>query len=280
MKKHKPTTPSQRHTVGVSYRGVLTAKSPKKALTKGVKRSVGRNSQGKITTRHKGAGHKRLYRAIDFKYNKRDIPAKLESVEYDPNRSAFISLVCYADGERRYVIVPKGLEVGDSFIVSEKAEIKLGNRLLLKNIPVGTMVYNVELKPGSGAKIARSAGSSVEVVAHNEGEINLKMPSSEIRKVKDTAWASVGGVSNEEYKLRNIGKAGRNRWLGKRPTVRGSAMNPVDHPYGGGEGKQGRGLRRAKSKWGKETGIGHRTRRPKKYSNVFIVTRRKVGKRK
>ena len=280
MKKRRPTTPSNRHTVGVSYRGVLTASEPTKSLTKGGKRDVGRNSQGKITTRHKGAGHKRLYRAIDFKYDKRDIPAKIESVEYDPNRSAFISLVCYADGERRYVVVPKGMKVDSSFVVSEKASLKQGNRLLLKNIPVGTMVYNVELKPESGAKIARSAGSAVEVVAHNEGYTNLKMPSSEVRRVKDMVWASVGEVSNEEHKLRNIGKAGRNRWLGKRPTVRGSAMNPVDHPYGGGEGRQGRGLRRAKSKWGKETGIGHRTRSAKKYSNVFIVTRRKVGKRR
>ncbi|MBU1246800.1 MAG: 50S ribosomal protein L2 [Patescibacteria group bacterium] len=280
MKKHKPTTPSMRHTVGISYRGVLTASEPKKALTKGVKRNVGRNNQGRITTRHKGAGHKRLYRQIDFKYNKYDISAKVESVEYDPNRSAFISLVCYADGERRYVVTPKSLKVGDSFIVSLKAPLKIGNRLQLKNIPVGTMVYNVEIHPGGGAKIARSAGNAVEVVAHNEGYTNLKMPSSEIRRVNDTVWASIGEASNEEHKLRNIGKAGRNRWLGIRPTVRGSAMNPVDHPYGGGEGRQGRGLRRAKSKWGKETGIGHKTRRPKKYSNVSIVSRRKVGKRR
>jgi large subunit ribosomal protein L2 len=274
MKKHKPTTPSQRHTAGVTYRGVLTTSESKKALTKGGKRHVGRNNQGKITMRHKGAGHKRLYRKIDFKYDKHDIAAKIESVEYDPNRSAFISLVCYADGERRYVVVPKDTKVGDSFIVSTNAPLRPCNRLLLKNIPVGTTVYNVELKPNSGAKIARSAGSAVEVVAHNEGYVNLKMPSSEVRRVKDTTWASVGEVSNEEHKLRNIGKAGRNRWLGKRPTVRGSAMNPVDHPYGGGEGRQGRGLRHAKSKWGKETGIGHRTRAPKKYSNVFLVSRR------
>jgi len=278
MKKHKPTTPSMRHTVGISCRGILTASEPKKALTKGVKRNVGRNNQGKITTRHKGAGHKRLYRQIDFKYNKHDIPAKVESVEYDPNRSAFISLVCYADGERRYVVTPKSLIVGDSFIVSSKAPLKSGNRLQLKNVPVGTRVYNVEIHPGGGAKIARSAGNAVEVVAHNEGYTNLKMPSSEIRKVKDTVWASIGETSNEEHKLRNIGKAGRNRWLGIRPTVRGSAMNSVDHPYGGGEGRQGRGLRRAKSKWGKETGIGHKTRRLKKYSNNNIVSRRKVGK--
>ncbi len=279
MKKFKPTTPAQRQTSTVTYRGVLTEKGPKKSLTKGGKRNVGR-SKGLITTRHKGAGHKRLYRAIDFKYNKKNIPAKVETVEYDPNRSAFISLVCYADGERRYVVMPKGVKVGYMVITSEDAPIKPGNRVMLKNIPVGTSVYNVELKPGSGAKIARSAGSAVEVVAHSEGYVNLKMPSSEIRKVKDTTWASIGSVSNDEHKLRNLGKAGRSRWLGIRPTVRGSAMNPVDHPYGGGEGRQGRGTRRAKSKWGKETGIGHKTRRPKKYSNVFVVSRRKVGKRK
>jgi large subunit ribosomal protein L2 len=280
MKKLKPTTPGQRGTATVSYRGVLTAKKPMKSLTKGRKRSVGRNNQGRITTRHKGAGHKRLYRDIDFLYSKHDIPAKVETIEYDPNRSAFIALVCYADGERRYVVVPKGVKVGSTFIVSEDAPIKKGNRLMLKNIPVGTVVYNIEMKPGSGAKIARSAGIGAEVIAHNEGYMHLKMPSSEVRRVKDTAWASVGTVANDEHKLRNLGKAGRSRWLGVRPTVRGTAMNPVDHPYGGGEGRQGRGTRRAKTKWGKESGIGHKTRTPKKYSNVFIVKRRKVGKRK
>lgn len=280
MKKAKPTTPGRRGTATVTYRGVLTAAKPKKSLTKGFKRSVGRNNQGRITTRHKGAGHKRLYRAIDFKYTKLDVPAKIETIEYDPNRSAFISLVVYADGERKYILAPKGLRVADKIIVSENAPIKAGNRTQLKNIPVGTFVHNVEIKPGSGAKFGRSAGNAIEVIAHNEGYVHLKMPSSEIRRVLDTAWASVGEVSNDEHKLRNLGKAGRSRWLGIRPTVRGSAMNPVDHPYGGGEGRQGRGTRRAKSKWGKETGIGHKTRRPKKYSNVFILRRRKVGKRK
>jgi large subunit ribosomal protein L2 len=280
MKKLKPTTPAQRGTATVQYRGVLTETKPKKSLTKGGKRSVGRNSQGRITVRHKGAGHKRRYRQIDFLYNKHDIPAKIETIEYDPNRSAFIALACYADGERRYVVVPKKTKVGDTFIVSEDAPIKRGNRVMLKHVPVGTVVYNVELKPDSGAKIARSAGIGVEVIAHNEGYVNLKMPSTEVRRVKDAAWASIGTVSNDEHKLRNLGKAGRSRWLGKRPTVRGTAMNPVDHPYGGGEGRQGRGTRRAKSKWGKETGIGHKTRTPKKYSNVFIVSRRKVGKKR
>ncbi len=280
MKSYKPTTPSQRHTKTVTYRGVLTASEPKKSLTKGGKRSVGRNNRGRITTRHKGGGHKRLYRDIDFKYNKIDIPARVETIEYDPNRSGFIALVCYADGERRYILVPQSVKVGDKFTVSEKAPIEPGNRLLLKNIPIGTFVYNVEIQPMGGSKIARSAGSHVEVVANDNGYSHLKMPSSEIRKVSEMAWASVGEVSNSEHKLRNIGKAGRSRWLGIRPTVRGSAMNPVDHPYGGGEGKAGRGRRRSVSKWGKPTGIGQKSRRKKKYSNVFIVSRRKVGKKR
>jgi large subunit ribosomal protein L2 len=279
MKTYKPRTPSQREHTTVTYRGVLTASEPHKALTHGVKRLVGRNNRGRITTLQTVGGQKRLYREIDFKYNKHDVPAKIETVEYDPNRSGFVSLVCYADGERRYVVVPKTMSVGDTFIVSEKAPIVTGNRVMLKTVPVGTTVYNVELRPDSGAKLGRSAGVGIEVIAHNEGYVHVKMPSSEVRRIKDTAWASIGAVSNEEYKLRNTGKAGRSRWLGIRPTVRGSAMNPVDHPYGGGEGRQGRGLRRAKSMWGKETGQRHKTRTPKKYSNVFIVTRRKVGKK-
>jgi large subunit ribosomal protein L2 len=280
MKKAKPTSPGRRGTATVTYRGVLTASKPKKALTKGFKRSVGRNNQGRITTRHKGSGHKRLFREIDFKYSKKDVPAKIETVEYDPNRSAFICLAVYADGERRYHLAPKGVQVGDKIVVAENAPIKPGNRTRLKNVPVGTFVHAVEIQKGTGAKFGRSAGNAIEVIAHNEGYMHLKMPSSEVRRVPDTAWASIGEVSNDEHKLRNLGKAGRSRWLGIRPTVRGSAMNPVDHPYGGGEGRQGRGTRRSKSKWGKETGQGHKTRRPKKYSNTFIVTRRKVGKRK
>lgn len=264
----------------VSYRGVLTSHKPKKSLTSGTKRDVGRNSDGRITVRHKGGGHKRLYRDIDFKYDKYDIPAKIETIEYDPNRSGFIALVLYRDGARRYILAPSSMKVGDEFIVSEKADIKVGNRLLLKNIPSGTFVYNIELKPNTGARIARSAGSYAEVVANDNGYSQIKMPSGEIRKILENSFASVGAVSNEEYKLRNIGKAGRSRWLGIRPTVRGSAMNPVDHPHGGGEGKAGRGRRRAVSKWGKPTGKGHKTRRAKKYSNHLIVERRKVGKKK
>ncbi len=263
----------------VSYRGVLTGTAPTKSLTYGFRRSVGRNSQGRITMRHKGGGHKRLYRDVDFMYNKKDIPAKIKSVEYDPNRSAFIGLAVYQDGEKRYVVLPKSVKAGDSFIVSPKAELKPGNRLMLKNIPVGTFVYNVEIKPFGGAKIGRSAGIFAQVVANADGYTNIKMPSTEIRKINEECYACVGTVSNEEYHLQNFGKAGRSRWKGIRPTVRGTAMNPVDHPYGGGEGRQGRGTKRPKTMWGKVTG-GRKTRTPKKYSNVFIVSRRKTGKNK
>ena len=230
----------------VSYRNVLTRTEPEKSLTRGFKRGVGRNSAGRITVRHKGGGVKRSYRDIDFKYDKIDIPAMVKSVEYDPNRSGFISLLFYADGAKRYVLLPAGLKVGDKVITSEKADIKPGNRLPLKKIPVGTFLYNIEILPRSGAKMIRSAGNYAELLAHDGGYALLKMPSSEIRKVSLEAWASVGQVSNEEYKLRNFGKAGRSRWLGIRPTVRGSAMNPVDHPLGGGEGRQPRGMSRVK----------------------------------
>jgi len=263
----------------VTYRGVLTTSLPLKSLTHGFRRSVGRNSQGRITMRHKGSGHKRLYRDVDFLYDKKDIPAKIKSVEYDPNRSAFIGLAVYKDGEKRYVILPKSVKPGDSFSVSNKAPLSSGNRLQLKNIPVGTFVYNIEIKPEGGAKIARGAGIFAQVVANAEGYTNVKMPSTEIRKINENCWASIGTVSNEEHHLENYGKAGRSRWKGIRPTVRGTAMNPVDHPYGGGEGRQGRGTKRPKTMWGKVTG-GRKTRTPKKYSNVFIVSRRKTGKNK
>jgi len=274
MKNYRPTSPSRRQMTSVTYRGVLTASKPEKSLTKGFKRHVGRNNQGRITTRHKGGGHKRSYREIDFIYNKKDIPAFVKTIEYDPNRSGFIALVFYKDGEKRYILAPKTVKVGDEIIVSEKAPLKPGNRLLLRNIPVGIFVYNIEIKSGGGAKIARSAGVFAQVMANNEGYTHLKIPSGEIRKVPENCFASVGEVSNEEYRLVNIGKAGRSRWLGKRPTVRGSAMNPVDHPYGGGEGRQGRGTKRPKTMWGKVTG-GRKTRHPKKYSNRLIVFRRK-----
>lgn len=280
MKKYKPTSPGRRGMTGISYRDVLTVSKPHKALTKGVNRAVGRNNDGRITTRHKGGGHKRVWRDVSFKYDKREIPATIKTVEYDPNRSGFISLVTYKDGEKRYLLLPKSIKVGDVVVASENAKVKVGNSLPLNKIPVGTFVYNVEIKPDGGAKLARSAGNYAEVIANDGGYVHIKMPSSEIRRISEKAWASVGEVSNDEHRLVNLGKAGRSRHMGIRPTVRGSAMNPVDHPHGGGEGKSGRGRRRAISMWGKSTGKGHKTRAPKKYSNRLIVKRRKVGKKR
>lgn len=280
LKTYRPVTKSSRAMTRIHYRSLLSGDAAHKPLKGGGKRGFGRNNAGRITMRHRGGGHKKLWRDVDFSFDKKNIPAKITTIEYDPNRSAFIGLAVYADGAKRYVIVPKSFKVGDTFIVSEEAAIKAGNRLMLKNIPVGTFVYNIELKPGGGGKIARSAGNFAEVVAQDSGYTHLKMPSSEVRRVLSTSWASVGEASNDEHRLVNLGKAGRSRWLGKRPTVRGTAMNPVDHPHGGGEGRQGRGLRRAKTLWGRPSGKGQKTRRPKKYSNVFIVTRRRVGKRK
>lgn len=278
IKKYKPTSPGRRNMTVIKYRDILTESKPAKSLTKGIRRTGGRNSAGRITTRHKGGGNKRLYREVDFKYNKKDIPAKLTTIEYDPNRTAFVGVAVYADGEKRYVVVPQKMKVNDEFMVSEKAKIKTGNRLPLSKIPVGTFVYNVELKPGAGSRIARSAGNYAEVVAQDPDAniTQLKMPSTEIRKVISTCWASIGEVSNEEKRLVNVGKAGKSRYRGIRPTVRGSAMNPVDHPHGGGEGRQGISLRRGpKTRQGK-LAYGVKTRTPKKYSNRDIVTRRKT----
>lgn len=280
MKTYKPTSPSRRGMQTIDFKKYLTTQNPVKSLTIGLKRSVGRNHHGRITVRHKGGGHKRLLRDVDFSYNKRNIPATVKSIEYDPSRSGFIGLLAYRDGERRYALLPKGTKVGNAIIASVDSPVVLGNALPLKKIPVGTFVYNIEVKPQGGAKVARSAGVFAQVVANDAGYTHIKMPSSEIRKIHEECFASIGQVSNDEHWLINSGKAGRSRWLGIRPTVRGSAQNPVDHPYGGGEGRQGRGLRRLKTRWGKPSGKGQRTRTPKKYSNVFIVSRRKVGKAK
>ena len=255
-----------------------TKNAPAKRLTKGFGGTGGRNSQGRTTNFYRGAGNKRTYRFVDFAFNKKDVPAVVEKIEYDPYRSAFIALVCYKDGERRYVIATKNMKAGDEFIVSETAKPKEGNRLPLGVIPVGTFVSNIELQPGAGGRIARSAGGYAEVVAHDGGFTQLKMPSTEIRRILSTAWATVGEVSNEEYRLVTIGKAGRARHMGLRPKTRGSARNAVDHPYGGGEGRAPRGHRRARTIQGRPTGKGQKTRGPKKHSNVFIVSRRKPGK--
>lgn len=273
MKHYKPTTPSRRQTTTVDY-GVLSAVKPFKRLLKKLPKNSGRNNQGRITVRHQGGGSKKLYRIIDFCQNKLDVPAKIESLEYDPHRTAFIARILYQDGERKYILASKGMKVGDDIVVSRKAPFKEGNRLELKNIPVGYLVYNIELSKGQGGRLARSAGSYAEILAQDGDLTHLKLSSGEIRKTRGDNFASLGQVSNSDHNLTVIGKAGRSRWLGIRPTVRGSAMNPCDHPYGGGEGKALRGTKRPKTKWGKITG-GRKTRKKKKWSNKMIIKRRK-----
>jgi large subunit ribosomal protein L2 len=273
MKTYKPTTPSRRNLTGIKFRDFLTTNSPKKSLVFGGKRFVGRNSAGRITVRHKGGGVKRRFRIVDFIFDKKDIPGKVLSVEYDPGRSAFLGLISYRDGDKRYIVLPKDVKPGKEIIVSEKAPLTPGNRLPLIKIPVGTLIYNISVNPEGKAVFIRSAGSFGTVLAHDSGYTTLKMPSGEVRKVLDRCWASIGKVSNDEHNLILIGKAGRSRWMGIRPTVRGSAMNPVDHPYGGGEGRTMRGTRRPKNLWGKGT-RGVKTRNKKKYSAKLIVSRR------
>ncbi len=280
IKKYKPTSAGRRDGSVIEYKKKLTTtqSEPLKSLTKGRRSTGGRNNQGRTTMHYIGGGNKRTYRLIDFKYEKKEIPATVETVEYDPFRSGFIALICYADGERRYILAPQDLGKGAVVITSATAKIAVGNRLPLKAIPVGTFVYNVELKPENGAKLGRSAGTHIEVVAQDAKHTTLKMPSSELRKVANTSWASIGSVSNEEHRLVSIGKAGRARHMGLRPKTRGTAKNAVDHPHGGGEGKSPRGHRRSRTKQGRPTGKGQKTRSPKKYSNKLIVARRKPGK--
>lgn len=270
MKTYKPTTPSRRFMTTVDY-SILTKKKPEKKLIFGRKRDVGR-SKGAISVRHKGGGVKRKYRLVDFRQEKLDIPAKVLSIEYDPNRSAFIALIVYKDGEKRYILAPQNLKIGDEIIVSNNAPIKEGNRLPLANIPVGTFVHNVALEPGGEGKIARSAGCAVQLIAKEGKYAHLLMPSTEIRKVNINAMASVGILSNPEHNLVVIGKAGRSRLMGKRPHVRGSAMNPCDHPHGGGEGRAPIGLKHPKTPWGKPA-LGVKTRKSKK-SDKLILRRR------
>ncbi len=278
MKKYSPTTPSRRHMTVVEMKE-LSKEEPLKSLTKRLKSHSGRNNQGRITVRHQGGGNKKLYRMVDFKQNILDVPAKIEALEYDPYRTAFIARILYQNGKRSYILAFQSAKVGMTIVTSQKAPLKEGNRMLLKNIPVGYQVHNIEIVPGGGGKLARSAGSYAEILAHDNGYTTLKMPSGEIRKVLWDGFASIGQVSNVDHSLVNLGKAGRSRWLGIRPTVRGSAMNPVDHPYGGGEGRQRRGTRRPKTLWGKVTG-GHKTRNKKKWSTKLIVARRVKKSRK
>jgi len=272
MKKYKPTTPTRRHAMAYDFSN-LTKIEPLKSLKSGYFRSVGRNNKGRRTSSHRGGGVKRLYREVDFKQNKFDIPGKVFALEYDPNRTSRIARIHFIDGEKRYILAPQELKAGDTIMISEKGALRPGNRMKLKNIPQGTIVHNIELRPGQGGKISRSAGSGATVYASDKGYVQLLMPSSEIRMVSEEAYASIGQLSNAEHSAISLGKAGRSRWLGRRPKVRGTAMNPVDHPYGGGEGKQGRGTRRPKTRTGKITG-GHKTRNRKKKSNIFVVRRR------
>ena len=273
IRKYKPTTPARRD-MSVSDFDNITTDKPLKSLTKPNPKKAGRNANGRITTRHQGGGHKQRYRVIDFRRNKDGIPAKVATIEYDPNRSARIALLHYLDGEKRYILAPEGLKVGDRIESGEGADIKPGNALPLRNIPVGTVVHAVELRPGGGAKLGRSAGNRIQLLAKEGNKAALRLPSGEIRQVLSTCRASVGAVGNSEHDIINIGKAGRNRWKGKRPTVRGVVMNPVDHPHGGGEGRTSGG-RHPTNPNGKPEG---RTRDKNKASSKDIIRRR--GKRR
>lgn len=275
MKKYKPTTPGRRGMIGTDF-STLTKKKSEKKLTKKLVRSFGRGFMGRITCRHKGGGHKRKYRLIDFNQtNKIGIPAKIASLEYDPNRSCFIALLNYRDGEKRYILAPNRLKIGDEIICQDNAPIKIGNRTKLKNLLVGTGVYNIELAPRQGGKLVRSAGNTAQILAVEGGHCHLKLPSTEVRMVNAECFASIGQLSNPEHNTIVLGKAGRSRWLGIRPTVRGSAMNPCDHPHGGGENRQSIGLRKgSKTPWGK-LAHGVKTRKKKKPSSKFIIKRRK-----
>ncbi|HEY5501658.1 MAG TPA: 50S ribosomal protein L2 [Candidatus Humimicrobiaceae bacterium] len=274
LKKYKPTSPGRRFAT-VSDFSEVSKERPEKSLTVSLVRKAGRNNNGRITRRHSGGGHKRLYRIIDFKRNKTDIPGKVVAIEYDPNRSARIALICYADGEKSYIIAPIGLKVADSVISGENSDIKAGNCLPLSKIPVGTIIHNIELKVNKGAAIARSAGSSVQLLARDESYAQLKLPSGEVRMVSIKCRACIGQVGNPDHEIIRLGKAGRNRWLGVRPSVRGTAMNPHDHPHGGGEGKNKTSGRDPVTPWGKPT-LGYRTRDKKNPTGKFIIKRRKA----
>ncbi len=274
MRKYNPTSPARRQMEAVDWRAMLTRTEPEKSLVSGRKRDVGRNAQGRITVRHKGAGAKRLWREIDFKYDKIDIPARVASIEYDPNRTSFIALLIYRDGEKRYVLAPQGVKVGSEILTSSSAPLELGNRTELRRIPVGMMVYNVELTRGRGAQLVRSAGVGAIVLAQEGEYTHLQLPSKEVHMVRSENYASIGALSNPEHMFMTIGKAGRSRHMGIRPTVRGTAMNPRDHPHGGGEGRTLTGRRRGPATpWGKPA-RGVKTRKRKNKSDKFILQRR------
>ena len=272
LKSFKPVTPSNRYKVWPSFDEITTS-TPEKSLCRPLKKSGGRNNNGRITTRHIGGGHKRKYRLVDFKRNKFDVPATVLTIEYDPNRTAHIALVCYVDGERRYHIAPRNLEVGASVVSGAEAPIRVGNTLPIRNIPVGTTIHCIELKPGKGAQIARSAGTSATLLAREGIYAQVRMRSGEVRKIHIECRATIGEVANEEHSLRQLGKAGVKRWMGIRPTVRGVAMNPVDHPHGGGEGRTGTGMPPV-DPWGNLT-KGYRTRNNKRTQGMIVSRRKK-----
>ena len=274
LRNLRPTTPGQRGASVPDFEEI-TRQKPEKSLVRPINSKGGRNATGRVTMRHQGGGHKRAYRLIDFVRNDKDgIPAKVAQIEYDPNRNARIALVTYSDGEKCYILHPVGLNVGDSIITSPDANISVGNCLPLKNIPLGTEVHNVELQPGGGGQLVRSAGTVAQIVAKENNLVTLRLPSGEVRLISQNCWATIGRVGNVEFSNLTLGKAGRRRWLGYRPHVRGSAMNPVDHPHGGGEGRAPIGRSRPVSPWGKPA-LGSKTRKAKKWSTKYIVQKRK-----
>ncbi|MDF9825168.1 large subunit ribosomal protein L2 [Breznakia sp. PF5-3] len=272
IKKYKPTTPGRRGMTSLTFEEI-TKTTPEKSLTEKLTKHSGRNNDGRITTRHKGGGHKRLYRVIDFKRNKDGIAATVAAIEYDPNRSANIALLSYADGEKRYILAPKGLTVGTKVESGSEADIKVGNCMEMKDMPEGTFIHNVELKPGKGGQLARSAGCSAQILGLEGKYVTLRLSSGEVRKVLANCRATIGVVGNEDHSLVNVGKAGRSRWKGIRPTVRGSVMNPNDHPHGGGEGRTPIGRKSPMTPWGKKA-MGVVTRKKKNASDKLIVRRR------
>ncbi len=273
IKKYKATTNGRRHMTSLTYDEITTSK-PEKSLLTTLSKKGGRNNQGKITVRHHGGGHKRKYRIIDFKRNKDSIVGRVATIEYDPNRSANIALINYADGEKRYIIAPEGLTVGMEVMSGEGADIKVGHCLPLNKIPVGTVIHNIELKPGKGAQLVRSAGTSAQILGREDRYVLVRLQSGEVRLILGECRATVGTVGNADHELVNIGKAGRTRWMGKRPTVRGSVMNPNDHPHGGGEGRTPIGRKTPVTPWGKPA-LGLKTRNKKKHSSKYIVRGRK-----
>ncbi len=278
IKKYKPVTPSLRHRTGYTFEEI-TKTEPERSLIEPLKKHSGRNNQGRITVRHRGGGNKRYYRIIDFKRDKRGIPARVVAIEYDPNRTARIALLQYADGEKRYIIAPVGLMVGDTVMAGPEAEIRPGNALPIENIPLGIMIHNIELYPGRGGQLVRAAGTSAQLLAKEGDYAHVRLPSGEVRLIRRECYATIGQVGNVEHANIKIGKAGRKRHMGWRPTVRGSAMTPRDHPHGGGEGRQPIGLPAPKSPWGWKT-LGKKTRKNKKTDKFIVRRRQKKSKRK